>query len=168
MSRFVAVDYRDGKLGILDKTDNVEEYYNPERIKIFIKDGIVIDGVTLDEKLNPMYTINGLTVNLAYKNHNKFGKWVVALLRKGDKYGNTLSSSIKRDTVFFYDSSVNWSKQKYPFGQFVTSYDLKTIIMHNGSLVLDASVESWCVNAKDMRDIVLWLAKLLNKEGYSW
>ena len=84
ISNFYAVDYKDNKLGVLDISDKVVEYYTISEIKSFIKDGIVINGVVLDEKTNPIYTLDGLRVNLAYRNRKKFGKWVVCLLKSGD------------------------------------------------------------------------------------
>ena len=157
LSNFYAIDFKDGKLGILDTNDKVVEYYSPEQIKSIIKGGIVINGVVLNEETNPMYTIDGLKVNLAYKNHKKFGKWIVVLLKKGDKFGNTLSSCIDKETVLFYDSSVDWSKQEYPYGQYVTSYYLETLLGHNGRLCLDTSVSAWYVSAEDMNCIKNWL-----------
>lgn len=157
MSSFYAIDFKDRKLGVLDKFDKVVEYYTLDQIKSFIKDGIIINGVTLDEKTNPIYTLNGLKVNLAYRKHKKFGKWIVAVLKSGDKYGSTLSSCVKEDTVMFYDSSVSWSKQEYPFGQFISSYYLQTLLEHTGGLSLDASIPSWCVDAKTFKEIREWL-----------
>ena len=96
----------DGKLGILDS-----------RV-LFTKGGVV-----LNEETNPMYTIDGLKVNLAYKNHKKFGKWIVVLLKKGD----SPLALIKKQ--FYLLIGVN--------GQYVTSYYLETLLGHNGRLCLD-------------------------------
>lgn len=159
---FYAVDYRDGKLGVLDTSDKVTEYFTTAEIKKYLKDGIVINGVIFEPETNPMYTLDGLTVNLAYKRHKKVGKWIVVLLKEGDKWGTSLGSTIKEDALYFYDSSVNWSKNKYPFGQFVSSYNLKTILEHdyNYGLSLDASVESWKVSKEELSKIVDWLWKV--------
>ena len=159
---FYAVDYKDGKLGVLDTNDKVTEYFTVSEIKKYLKDGIIINGVIFEPEVNPMFTLDGLTVNLAYKKHKKVGKWIVALLKKGDKCGTSLGSTVKEDTLHFYDSSVKWSKNKYPFGQFVSSYYLKTILEHNCNygLNLDSSVESWKVSKEEFSEIVDWLWKV--------
>lgn len=159
---FYAVDYKDNKLGILDTSDNVVEYYSTDNIINFIKDGITIYGVLYTPEINSMYTINGLTVNLAYRRHKKVGKWIVVLLKQGDKWGTTLECSVKEDTLYFYDSSVKWDKHKYPFGQFVASYYLNTILQGNNSssLCLDASIKSWFVTKEEMEEIIAWLWKI--------
>lgn len=163
MSSFYAVDFKDGKLGILDTSDKIVEYYTPSEVKDIIKrHDFVINGVSvLDEKTNPMFSLDGLKINLAYRTHKKFGRWIVALLREGDRYGSTLSSVVKKDTVFFYDSSVSWSRQEYPYGQFVSSYYLDTIFDHEGGLCLDASVSSWVIDSETMDSILDWLAKVV-------
>lgn len=159
-SNFYAVDFKDEKLGILDITDKTVEYYSTDQIKTIVKGGIVINGVILDEKTNPIFTLDGLKVNLAYRKRKKFGKWVVAVLKSGDKFGSTLSSTINEDTVFFYDSSVNWNQQEYPYGQFVSSYHLSIIRNHRGSLSLDTSIPAWTINADTMNAITTWLNKI--------
>lgn len=159
---FYAVDYRDGKLGVLDTSDKVTEYFTTAEIKKYLKDGIVINGVIFEPENKPMYTLDGLNVNLAYKRHKKVGKWIVVLLKEGDKWGASLGYTVKEDTLYFYDSSVKWSKNKYPFGQFVSSYNLKTILEHdyNYGLSLDASVDSWKVSKEELSEIVDWLWKV--------
>lgn len=157
MSNFYAVDYKDNKLGVLDKNDGVVEYYTTNDIKSILKRGIVINGVTLQEHINPLYTVDGLHVSLAYQRAKKFGKWIVVVLKKGDRYGNALSCCVERDTVVFYDSSVDWSRVEHPYGQFVASYWLSTLLEHTGGLCLDAGVSSWVVDEKTMSAICAWL-----------
>lgn len=154
---FYAIDFKNEKLGILDTTDKVVEYFTPSEIKQYLKAGVVINGVVLDEKTNPLYTLEGLSVNLAYRTRKKFGKWIVVILKEGDRYGSSLSSTIKTDTVFFYDSSVGWDIVKYPYGQFVASYRLETLVKHDGGLCLDTSVPSWCISGEQWKSIKTWL-----------
>lgn len=156
MSTFYAISFRDGKIGVLDTRDNVTEYYAPNDLIAFLNKGLVINGVTLATKLNPIFTLNGLTVNLAYPIHKQFGNWVVALLRKGDRYGSTLSSVVKEDTLFFYYVSDKFSKPKYPLGQFVSSYYLKTILSHTGGLILQMDEPLWRIDEDTMNRIKEW------------
>lgn len=165
MSNFYVIDYKEEKLGVLDKSDGVVEYYSINDIKSFILDGIVINGVVLDENTNPIYTLKGLKVDLAYPIAKKVGKWIITVLKIGDKYGSTLVSSVKKPTVRFYDSSVKWSKQEHPYGQFVASYHLDTLLNHQCGLYLDASVPSWYVEESDMKVIVNWLREVSSKIG---
>lgn len=161
---FYAVDYKDGKLGILDTKDNVTEYYTTSDIVKFLKDGIVINGVLYEPEVNKKFTLDGLTINLAYRLHKKVGRWIVVLLRKGDRWGKRLSNKIEKDTLYFYDTSVNWSKNKYPFGQYVSSYYLETLLKEHDSnygLILDASVSSWKVSKEELEEVIDWLWKVV-------
>ena len=162
MSSFYAVDYKDNKLGILDKEDGVVDYYSPTEIKEIIKKyNITINGVkVLEENYNPLLCLDGLQVNLAYRNFKKFGKWIVVLLRNGDRFGLSLSSRVTGDTVLFYDTSVNWSKQEYPYGQYVSSYYLDSILEHEGKLKLQADIPSWAVSKEHMLKIKDWLKEV--------
>ena len=154
---YYAVDFKEGKLGILNTSSKTVEFFTPEKIKEILKSGIIINGITLAEELNPIYTISGLKVNLAYRNHKKFGKWIVCVLKAGDKYGRSLSSTVNQDTVFFYDTSVDWNVQEYPYGQFVASYYLETILEHKGGLCFDAGVPSWGINGAMIESVKTWL-----------
>lgn len=157
-NRFSAIDCKGDKIGVLDETDKVVEYYTPSELKSFIKDGVVINGVTLAEDINPIYTLDGLSFDLAYKNHNSFGKWTVAVLKSGDRYGITLASTVKTDTVRFYSNTPKgFSKPSHPLGQFVSSYHLVDILNHRGMLKLQADVPAWTVDAKTMSEISKWL-----------
>ena len=63
-----AVDFKDGKIGVYDNEDGSLEYASIESIKKALNSGISIMGVVLDENINPIYTLDGLVVNLFYKN----------------------------------------------------------------------------------------------------
>lgn len=157
-NRFSAIDCKGDKIGVLDETDKVVEYYTPSELKSFLKDGVIINGVTLAEDINPIFTLDGLEFDLAYKNHNSFGKWTVAVLKEGDKFGRTLASTVKTDTVMFYsNTSKGFSKPSHPLGQFVSSYRLVDIVNHRGVLKLQADVPAWTIDAKTMDEINKWL-----------
>lgn len=154
---FYAVDFKNDELGVLDSSDNVVEYYSLDDIKKIVKSGISICGVKLAEDINPIYTLNGLSINLAYRRHKKFGKWIVVVLREGDRFGCTLKECIHKDTVAFYDTSSNFAKQEYPLGQYVCSYYLDTISHHVGVLKLNLEVPAWTVDSNTMKSITTWL-----------
>lgn len=66
-SKYYAVDFKDNKFGIYDETNGVLEYIPISVVKTFLKRGIAVNGIVLDEETNPRFTINGLKVNLAYR-----------------------------------------------------------------------------------------------------
>ena len=155
-----AVDYRNNMLGIYDTEDSVIEWYTPLQIKQIIKKtNLEIMGVSLDEKCNPIYTLDGLIVNLAYKyTHNStiIGRFMFIILEEGEKWGRTFSSVIKRTTVAVFDlGSSNFPKMVYPCGQYITSYYAETLLSHKDGygLQFDTSVDSWKISARDMQEL---------------
>ncbi len=47
-----------------------------------------------------------------------------------------------------------------PLGQFVSRYNIGTILNHTGALCLDGGVPEWTVTATDMAEIQTWLRKM--------
>ena len=162
---FAAVDFKNGQIGILDDRDGVVEYYKPSILKeLMKKTGISIYGVEVDENINPIYTLDGLVVNLLYRRSTRIGKFRAVLLEKGELWGITFSSVIKESTVAFFDTSTSLSKHKYPSGQYITSYYAETLLSHHSALVLDTGVESWRLTLREMRELRVWLEYQL-KQG---
>ena len=155
---FYLVSFNGDKFSVLDDTTGDIEKVSIDKLKSALKLGIEIYGAVLDENINPIYTINGISVNLAYRTCTRVNKYRVALLRKGDRYGSKLSCIVKEPTVFFYDTSVDWDLRKYPCGQFITSYSAKTLLKHKGGLMLDTSVPEWTVEPYEIEDIKRWLS----------
>lgn len=168
---FSVVNKVDNLYYVLDSDDGVIEPYTVGQLKHIVKDlGITIVGVYVekDGNYNEYFTPNGVSVTLNYKNKKLFGKWCVVVLESGDKYGSKLETIATKPLVMFYDMDAitkhKWDRNKYPYGQFVSSYNLETILginlgLHHG-LSLDASVPSWGVDYKDLVDIVTWLEGL--------
>ena len=58
--------------------------------------------------------------------------------------------------IEFYDPRY----QHTPVGQFVSRYNVNTIIDHTGGLWLYGGVDEWTVSAADMYEIKVWLSKM--------
>lgn len=58
--------------------------------------------------------------------------------------------------IEFYDPRY----QHTPLGQFVSRYNIRTILDHKGALCLFRAVPEWTVSATDMAEIQAWLRKL--------
>lgn len=170
---FTVVAYKNNMYYIKDSNDGVVEQYTVDQIKHFVNDlGIEIRGIYIEKEgmYNPIFTPSGLSVALDYKNKKKFGRWVVVVLDEGDLYGSKLDQVAKHKTVMFYDFDAitkhKWNRNKYPYGQFVSSYYIDSLIKDeylNGiyGLALDTSVPSWVVDGKTMMKISNWLVDLL-------
>lgn len=155
---FKIVKYNGEKFGILDTSDNVIEWYTPAQVKAILQKGVKIWGTYLSEP--NLYNFDGLNVNIAERNVIKVGKWIIIVRVKGDRYGSKLESLVSHTTLFIYDSSVNWDKTQYPYGQYITAFYAYTFMRHHGKLILNMEVKQWSLSA----DEVLYLQKKL-KEG---
>jgi hypothetical protein len=127
---------------------------------------IKIYGIKYKPNINPMYTVDGLQINLYYQNSTRVGNFRVALLKEGERWGRTFKSVIKEPTVAFFDTSVTtFPLDEYPSGQYVASYTAKILLKHDDDygLLLDADVPEWSLTASDMYDIKQWLRTQLNK-----
>lgn len=155
--RFFVVNASDNSLMILDKLDGVVEEYSVDDIKRILKSGIRICGVEISDT-NPIFTFNGLNVNIYYPKHKKFGKFYVVYLNKGDRIGSSLSSVVKEPSIMFYDSTAsNFDRHMYPFGQPLYSYYVRSILDSKGGLIIDNDVPSWNVDAETMDKIRSWI-----------
>lgn len=173
-----AVDFKDGKIGVYDSDDASLEYLTIKDIKVALDLGLQMMGVTLEANLNPIYTLQGLTVNLNYKNLpqlkdkyaiNVIGRFKFVLLDRGNYTGVKYDKEIKNPTVMVYDLGVNFPKMKFPSGQYVSSYYAVTLLYHNDSsgLMFDTDVDAWKINAMEVRYLKEWLRYVLfDKWGY--
>lgn len=160
---FYAVDFKNGKIGIWDNSDNTVEYYSLVELKKAIKQlGVDVYGVELDEDVNPIYTLNGLTINLLYRRSTRIGNFRIALLREGERWGRTFSSIIKEPTIAFFDTSTSLPLHRYPSGQYITSYYARGIIELNNGLILDTDVDSWKLSKRDIDELKKWVIYQLN------
>ena len=78
-------------------------------------------------------------------------KFTVRFVNKGETYGRDFCLTHDKDDALieFYDS-------RYPhteFGQFVSSYYVKTLRGHDGMLTLDGGVPEWTVSAAGMAQV---------------
>lgn len=160
---FYAVEYKSKLIGVLDTDDNSIEYYDPDAIKEFIKLGIEIYGITLAEDSNPMFTVNGLVINLYYLRSTQVGQFKVALLVPDDRWGKTFRTIVNAPTLAFFDTSTSLSKKEYPSGQYISSYYLETLLSHNSGLILNAEVPDWKISASDINSIKEWASYTWNK-----
>lgn len=83
----------------------------------------------------------------------KVGRWLVRVVRTGDKYGlnNCLIHTDAEPSVEFYDS--NQDPDKFgPLGQFVSRYYLSTMLQRDQGvgLILMGGVPEWVVSQTDM------------------
>lgn len=157
---YAVTDFNEGKLAIYDTDDGVTEWYTPKQVKSMIKEyGLEIMGVTVDEKCNPIFTLDGLEVNLMYKYSHKttvIDRFLFVILTQRDKWGKTFSFDINKPTVAVFDlGAKNFSKQKYPSGQYVASYHIDSILRHEDGcgIQFDTSVDSWKISARDVKDL---------------
>lgn len=173
-----AVDFKDGKIGVYDTDDSSIEYASTTDIKKALDAGISVMGVTVEEDLNPMYTLDGLTVNLYYQNIpqlseryaiNVLDRFKFVLFNTGNRVGIKFKGVVKKPTVFVYDLGSNFPKYKYPCGQFICSYYAETLLGHdrNSGLIFDMDVSDWKIGAKDMQQLNVWIKHILyDKWGY--
>ena len=95
------------------------------------------------------------------------GKWRVHIVEPGGRYGVN-NNSINKDNeslVEFWDMSVQ--NAAFPNGQFVTRYDLETLLedkwgpgpddLMRSGLSLDYDVPSWSVSPDEMKTFYAWL-----------
>lgn len=160
---FYAVDFKDGKVGIWDNSDDTVEYYDIATLKQAIKYlGVDVYGVELDKDVNPIYTIGCLTINLLYRRSTRIGKFRIALLREGERWGCTFENVVKAPIVAFFDTSTSLSLHRYPSGQYVTSYYAESILELNNGLILDTDVDSWRLSKRDVDELKKWITYQLN------
>lgn len=94
----------------------------------------------------------------------KSGKWLVRVVNKYEPSttGTPLcEGTLRKPIVQFYCTDVKWDKKEYPYGQFVASYYLSTLLegmSHNRLLRLDCSVPSWTVEGTDYVAIMTYLS----------
>lgn len=157
---YAATDFKNGKLGIYDTSDGVTEWYTPGQVKSMIKNyNLEIIGVILDERCNPIYTLDGLKVNLMYKYSHKntvIDRFMFVILTPEDKWGMTFSSDIIRPTVAVFDlASDNFPKSQYPSGQYIASYDVDTLLSHKDGygIQFDTSVDAWKISARGVSEL---------------
>lgn len=160
----VAVDYKNGGvLGVYDSEDRTTEYISLKQVKQLIKSGVEIYGVKLKEKTNPIYTLDGLQINLLYQHSTRIDRFRIALLPAGSLWGMTFSRVIDKPTVAFFDTSVDFPLSEYPSGQYISSYYAETLLQCNGGLMLDADVPEWKLDARDMWELKEWLGYQLKR-----
>ena len=79
------------------------------------------------------------------------------IIPTGGAYGrNDCLTNDKAPLIEFYDPRY----QHTSMGQFVSRYNIGTILNHTGALCLDGGVPEWTVTATDMAEIQTWLSKL--------
>lgn len=79
------------------------------------------------------------------------------IIHTGDRYGrDDCLTNQGAPLIEFYDPRY----QHTPVGQFVSRYNVNTILDHTGGLCMDGSVPDWYVNANDMAEIRAWLRRL--------
>lgn len=153
------VGYDGSSFEILDTSDAVSEFIPVHQIRVAVEKGLKIEGIELNLELNPIYTIDGLEVEIQYPCSYVFGSYKISVLRKGERYGRTLSSFTDKLTVFIYQYS-----ERYRKWLFVTSYYYSDFINHRNKLVFDGSQPSWCLEKDTMLRIIDTL-KLSHERG---
>lgn len=156
---FYAVNYRDGKVAIYDDEDQSIEWWSTKDLKeLLFYNEVKIMGLTLAEKLNPIYTVDGLVINPYYLDSVNVGRFRVSFLKKGVLTGRTFQYPVKQDSISFYDRE-SFTFEEYPNGQLIATYHLDSIVNHNAEygLVLDASVRSWRLNPSELKAVQDWL-----------
>lgn len=95
-------------------------------------------------------------------------KWVVRLVRQGDKYGLDFCLTHKATEFFdeplveFYDARLLHTE----FGQFVSRYYLHTVLEVSMGLDLNSDVGSWYLDAEAMSQVHLWLHDVCKDDIY--
>lgn len=144
MFKLVNYDVDSMKFAIEDTGDNVIEWYSVEDVKKIVRDkGINILGVIYRKH----FAIEDWNFELCRKHAYRFGEWTVVVLPVGSIWGRGFTCVVKaRPMVFFYKFEENF--MDYPYGHFIASYDIETIIQHRGKLCLDLEVPSWTIDEK--------------------
>lgn len=164
---FVAVDYRNGKLGIRDTDDGALDYYTPKEIRHFLMDlNIQISGVVVDDRKNPIYTVYGLSINLYRENCLNLGNFVCAFLYPSDPTVITRNEVAKNATVIIY--SVKNRSFEEPMGMQISSYYAEDLVYHTGILRMDMGVPEWTLMPDQMSMVRTWLQVMLNDGGIKY
>ena len=95
-----------------------------------------------------------------------FPDCTVRLVLKGDRYGSRGCLVYGQDEpcVEFYDNDYDFSPWLGTRGQFVSSYNLGTLLEHSGGLYLDGGEPKWTLDANEMQEIRAWLVARLIAE----
>jgi hypothetical protein len=156
---FYAVNYKAGKVAIYDDEDNSIEWWGTKDLKeLLFYNKVKISGLILAEKVNPIYTVDGLVINPYYLDSVNVGRFRVSFLKKGVLVGRNFEYEMKQDSLSFYDRT-SFNPDEYPNGQLIATYHLDTILNHDSSygLVLDASVSSWKLTPEEVKAVHTWL-----------
>lgn len=81
--------------------------------------------------------------------------WAVRLVTKGEVFGSNSHITHKEDEPFveFFDTRHSHTD----LGQFVSRYNLSTLLEHKGGLLLDTGSPDWYVSARTMTHVHNWL-----------
>ena len=170
---FEVVDYKNGKLGIIDSDDLKIEWYVPSDVKKILKDfkgKLEIFGCVLAENINPLYTLDGLSINFNMRYTHRFtiiGRFLFVILEPGDVL-NVKTPPVKKLTVAIFDlGASNHPKHIYPSGQYICSYYASDLVKHKDGygLVFQADVKDWCIDARDVRELKEFIKYNYELEG---
>ena len=79
------------------------------------------------------------------------------IIHTGDRYGrDDCLTNHDEPMIEFYDPRY----QHTPHGQFISRYNVSTIMDHTGGLWLYGGVDEWTVSGADMAEIRAWLSKM--------
>lgn len=162
---FFAVGYKNNKIAIFDDEDKTIEWWDTDTIKVILSNSdIKINGVILDEKINPIYTVNGLVINLYYLDSINIDRFRVSFLGKGALVGSDFGYTINQDSVAIFDRT-SFPFDKYPNGQKIATYHVDTIMNHNAEygLSLDFDVKAWKLTPTQVKTIQNWLSSNLER-----
>ena len=82
--------------------------------------------------------------------------WKVRLIKKGMPFGSNPKKINSGNAVIeFYDMNVD--KDKFPIGQYVSSYYVDTFMEHKGALSLYADVSKWTILSNNIEAIKDWV-----------
>lgn len=172
----MAIDVEGRKVGIFDLDDYSLEYIDIKELKKALKSGVEIMGAKLEEDINPIYTWEGVTLNLAYRDipmkvaTNNIENFKLVMLNRGRTTGIKYDKGVTSPLVRIYDLAVDFPKMKYPCGQFICDYYAYTLLEHdcNYGLSFNTEVERWQVSSKHMRMINQWIKYTAKKWGYNF
>jgi hypothetical protein len=84
--------------------------------------------------------------------------WAVRLVQRGDAYGlnDQLTHDKDEPLVEFFDTRYPHT----PLGQFVSRYNLDTLLGSEGGINLDGGIPAWSVSAAGMAPVTAWLREV--------
>lgn len=95
-----------------------------------------------------------MKLKIIFDDVNNF-TWAIRVVETGDKFGrnDALTHTGEIPLVEFYDTRFDHTD----YGQFVSRYNMDTLMGHVGALCVDTASDNWCLYSSAMARLRDWL-----------